>query len=80
MCSSAYLPRCLCGGCLLSHLDVLHLDGVLCVAVRVVELAHIHSGVLGLMRGGRLGRARTHQGSYTRCPKCLTRIENTFQN
>lgn len=35
----------------LTHLDVLHLDRVLAVAVGVVQLTHIHRGMLGVGRG-----------------------------
>lgn len=33
---------------------MLHLDGMLGVGLGVVELAHIHSGLLRLVRGGGL--------------------------
>ena len=41
---------------------MLHLDGVLGVGLRVMELAHVHGGLLGLVRGGGLeGRKKqTH--------------------
>lgn len=44
----------------LGDLDVLHLDGVLGVGLRVVQLAHVHSGLLRLVRGGGLGEANTN--------------------
>lgn len=44
----------------LGDLDVLHLDGVLGVGLRVVQLAHVHSGLLRLVRGGGLGETNTN--------------------
>lgn len=44
----------------LGDLDVLHLDGVLGEGLRVVQLAHVHSGLLGLVRGGGLREANTN--------------------
>lgn len=41
----------------LGDLDVLHLNGVLGVGLRVVELADVHRGLLGLMGGSGLERA-----------------------
>lgn len=38
----------------LGDLDVLHLDGMLGVGLRVMELAHVHCGLLSLVRGGGL--------------------------
>lgn len=38
----------------LRDLDVLHLDGMLCVGLRVVELGDVHRGLLGLVRGSGL--------------------------
>lgn len=48
---AAYLGRRRGRGRRLGHLDVLHLDGVLRVGLRVMELAHVHSGLLRLVRG-----------------------------
>ena len=41
---------------------MLHLDGVLCVGLRVMELADVHRGLLGLVRGSGLqgGETQTH--------------------
>lgn len=47
-----YLGGTLSGTLGLRDLDVLDLDGVLAVAMRVMQLAHINCGVLGMWRGG----------------------------
>lgn len=47
-----YLGGTLSGTLGLRDLDVLDLDGVLAVAMRVMQLAHIDCGVLGMWRGG----------------------------
>lgn len=47
-----YLGGTLSGTLGLRDLDVLDLDGVLAVAMRVMQLAHIDCGMLGMWRGG----------------------------
>lgn len=60
VCADTYLGGRRGRGGGLSDLDVLHLDGVLGVGLRVMELAHVHSGLLGLVRGGGLEGKQMH--------------------